>query len=228
MTPATIRWRHRPASRCDGRYLARRCRISSTSARLPCAPTSVPPGARGTGWPDAGHRMTGHPDPRSNGSKPDLSRSRFFCNNARKGSLVCGILAFAALVIGGGFAEISSNGVADDAGDGRRALGDRGVAPHRRDPLRHRRTNAPGRSQLAPRPCVPPGQPGSVRRAAAGRRRLGVAAPPAPAEGKFRSGKVSCKVRARQQPPRCVAPSDGGRDESEDDRWRTPRRSPGT
>ena len=37
-------------------------------------------------------------------------RSRFFCNNARKGSLVCGILAFAAVVIGGGFAEISSNG----------------------------------------------------------------------------------------------------------------------
>ena len=54
--------------------------------------------------------MTGRQDPRSNGSKPDLSRSRFFCNNARKGSLVCGILAFAALVIGGGFAEISSNG----------------------------------------------------------------------------------------------------------------------
>ncbi len=46
----------------------------------------------------------------SNGSKHDLSRSRFFCNNARKGSLLCGILAFAALVIGGGFAEISSNG----------------------------------------------------------------------------------------------------------------------
>jgi asparagine N-glycosylation enzyme membrane subunit Stt3 len=46
----------------------------------------------------------------SNGSKPDLSQSRFFCNNARKGSLVCGILAFAALVIGGGFSEISSNG----------------------------------------------------------------------------------------------------------------------
>jgi hypothetical protein len=46
----------------------------------------------------------------SNGSKRDLSRSRFFCNNARKGSLVCGVLAFAALVIGGGFAEISSNG----------------------------------------------------------------------------------------------------------------------
>ena len=46
----------------------------------------------------------------SNGSKPDLSQSRFFCNNARKGSLVCGILAFAALVIGGGFAEISSSG----------------------------------------------------------------------------------------------------------------------
>jgi uncharacterized membrane protein len=52
-------------------------------------------------------------DPRQqnpNGSKPDLSRSRFFCNNARKGSLVCGILAFVALVVGGGFAEISSNG----------------------------------------------------------------------------------------------------------------------
>ena len=46
----------------------------------------------------------------TNGSKPDLSQSRFFCNNARKGSLVCGIVAFAALVIGGGFAEISSNG----------------------------------------------------------------------------------------------------------------------
>jgi hypothetical protein len=46
----------------------------------------------------------------SNGSKPDLSQSRFFCNNARKASLVCGILAFAALVIGGGFAEISSSG----------------------------------------------------------------------------------------------------------------------
>ncbi len=46
----------------------------------------------------------------TNGSTPDLSRSRFFCNNARKGSLVCGIVAFAALVIGGGFAEISSNG----------------------------------------------------------------------------------------------------------------------
>jgi uncharacterized membrane protein len=49
-------------------------------------------------------------DGAANGSKPDLSRSRFFCNNARKGSLVCGILAFVALVIGGGFAEISSNG----------------------------------------------------------------------------------------------------------------------
>ena len=54
--------------------------------------------------------MTGRRDAAANGSKPDLSRSRFFCNNARKGSLVCGILAFVALVIGGGFAEISSNG----------------------------------------------------------------------------------------------------------------------
>lgn len=54
--------------------------------------------------------MTGRRDAAANGSKPDLSQSRFFCNNARKGSLVCGILAFVALVIGGGFAEISSNG----------------------------------------------------------------------------------------------------------------------
>jgi cation transporter-like permease len=54
--------------------------------------------------------VTGRRDPAANGSKPDLSKSRFFCNNARKGSLVCLILAFVALVIGGGFAEISSNG----------------------------------------------------------------------------------------------------------------------
>jgi uncharacterized membrane protein len=49
-------------------------------------------------------------DGAANGSTRDLSTSRFFCNNARKGSLVCGIVAFVALVIGGGFAEISSNG----------------------------------------------------------------------------------------------------------------------
>ena len=54
--------------------------------------------------------MTGPGNAASNGSKPDLSQSRFFCNNARKGSLVCGILAFVALVIGGGFSEISKNG----------------------------------------------------------------------------------------------------------------------
>ncbi len=54
--------------------------------------------------------MTGWRDGSANGTKPDLSQSRFFCNNARKGSLVCGIVAFAALVIGGGFAEISSDG----------------------------------------------------------------------------------------------------------------------
>jgi hypothetical protein len=54
--------------------------------------------------------VSGRKGTASNGSKPDLSQSRFFCNNARKGSLVCGILAFAALVIGGGFSEISSNG----------------------------------------------------------------------------------------------------------------------
>jgi cation transporter-like permease len=54
--------------------------------------------------------VPGRPRAATNGAKPDLSQSRFFCNNARKGSLVCGIVAFVALVIGGGFAEISSNG----------------------------------------------------------------------------------------------------------------------
>jgi cation transporter-like permease len=54
--------------------------------------------------------VAGWRDGSANGSKPDLSQSRFFCNNARKGALVCAILAFVALVIGAGFAEISSNG----------------------------------------------------------------------------------------------------------------------
>lgn len=54
--------------------------------------------------------MRGRRNAASNGSGPDLSQARFFCNNARKGSLVCGVLAFVALVIGGGFSEISSNG----------------------------------------------------------------------------------------------------------------------
>ena len=43
-------------------------------------------------------------------ARPDRSHSRFFCNTARKVSLVFGIIAVAALVIGGGFSEISSNG----------------------------------------------------------------------------------------------------------------------
>src|ERR1700733_6435637 len=62
---------------------------------------------------DASSTSDGVPDRQdaaANGSKPDLSQSRFFCNNARKGSLVCGILAFVALVIGAGFSEISKNG----------------------------------------------------------------------------------------------------------------------
>ena len=54
--------------------------------------------------------MPGRRGVAANGSKPDPSQSRFFCNNARKGSLICGIVAFVALVVGGGFAEISSNG----------------------------------------------------------------------------------------------------------------------
>ncbi len=44
------------------------------------------------------------------GPRPDFSQSRFMCNGVRKLSLVCFVIAFAALVIGGGFAEISSNG----------------------------------------------------------------------------------------------------------------------
>jgi hypothetical protein len=44
--------------------------------------------------------MRGPSDAPSNGSKPDLSRSRFFCNNARKGSLVCGILAVRWVIVG--------------------------------------------------------------------------------------------------------------------------------
>jgi hypothetical protein len=43
-------------------------------------------------------------------ARPDRSQSRFFCNTARKVSLLFGVLAAAALVIGGGFSEISSNG----------------------------------------------------------------------------------------------------------------------
>jgi hypothetical protein len=43
-------------------------------------------------------------------ARPDRSQSRFFCNTARKLSLVFGAIAVAALVIGGGFAEISSSG----------------------------------------------------------------------------------------------------------------------
>jgi hypothetical protein len=46
------------------------------------------------------------PDP----ARPDRSQSRFFCNAPRKLSLLFGAIAVAALVIGGGFAEISSSG----------------------------------------------------------------------------------------------------------------------
>jgi hypothetical protein len=51
------------------------------------------------------------PAPATNGSgRPDRSRSRFFCNGPRKAALFCFVVAFAALVVGGGFAEISTNG----------------------------------------------------------------------------------------------------------------------
>ena len=51
-------------------------------------------------------------DPRAstNGHRPDRSRSRFFRNRWRQVSLICIVVAFAAIVIGGGFAEISTNG----------------------------------------------------------------------------------------------------------------------
>jgi hypothetical protein len=54
-------------------------------------------------------RVSGR-DPASNGSGPDRSQSRFLCNRPRKLSLCFFALAVAALVIGGGFAEISTNG----------------------------------------------------------------------------------------------------------------------
>jgi TRAP-type mannitol/chloroaromatic compound transport system permease large subunit len=54
--------------------------------------------------------VTDRVGPVSNGSKADRSQSRFFCNTPRKLSLAFGAVAFAALVLGAGFAEISSNG----------------------------------------------------------------------------------------------------------------------
>jgi hypothetical protein len=51
------------------------------------------------------------PGPVTNGNgRWDRSQSRFFCNLPRRLSLFFGVIAFAALVVGGGFAEISSNG----------------------------------------------------------------------------------------------------------------------
>lgn len=49
--------------------------------------------------------MSATPRPRR-----DPSETRFLCNTARKLSLFFWVLAFAALVIGGGFAEISQSG----------------------------------------------------------------------------------------------------------------------
>ena len=43
-------------------------------------------------------------------ARPDRSHSRFLCNTARKVSLFFIALAVGALVIGGGFSEISSDG----------------------------------------------------------------------------------------------------------------------
>ena len=44
------------------------------------------------------------------GPTPDRSESRFFCNRPRQFSLLCGVVALAALVVGAGFAEVSANG----------------------------------------------------------------------------------------------------------------------
>jgi hypothetical protein len=54
--------------------------------------------------------VSGTDAPKSNGTRPDRTNSRFFCNLPRKISLLCLMVAVAALVIGGGFAEISSSG----------------------------------------------------------------------------------------------------------------------
>lgn len=53
--------------------------------------------------------MTGGINPTTNASGPDRS-PRFLRNTARKMSLLFFVIAFAALVIGGGFSEISTNG----------------------------------------------------------------------------------------------------------------------
>ena len=54
--------------------------------------------------------MSKSADPLRNGARPDRSQSRFLRNTPRKVSLAFLLLAVAALVIGGGFAEISSSG----------------------------------------------------------------------------------------------------------------------
>lgn len=65
-----------------------------------------------TGSWRAGVRVPADPASVTNGSsgRPDRSRSRFLCNLPRKVALFFFVVAFAALVIGGGFAEISTNG----------------------------------------------------------------------------------------------------------------------
>jgi hypothetical protein len=50
------------------------------------------------------------PPGRARPPRPDRSTSRFLCNTPRKVSLFFIALAVGALVIGGGFSEISSNG----------------------------------------------------------------------------------------------------------------------
>jgi len=49
--------------------------------------------------------------PARNGhARPDRAHSRFFCNRARTASLLLGLVAIAALLVGAVLAEISSSG----------------------------------------------------------------------------------------------------------------------
>ena len=81
--------------------------------------------------------------------RPDRSQSRFLCNGARTLSLACFVIAFAALVIGGGFRRDQYERLSDGARDcggavdhlGRARRGVRGVL---------RRWAHPGRPGLSP------------------------------------------------------------------------------
>jgi uncharacterized membrane protein len=55
--------------------------------------------------------VTESSSPARNGkARPDRAHSRFFCNRARTASLLLGLVAIAALVVGAVLAEVSSSG----------------------------------------------------------------------------------------------------------------------